>query len=393
MLVGYGTQKKREISGSVTSLTTKEFNKGVSSNAADLLQGKVAGLVITKGSGDVTSDATVRLRGTSSLTGSSAPFVVIDGVPGGDLNSIAPQDIESISILKDASSAAIYGSRSASGVILITTKKGSASHSRISYETYVAFDKVTNKPKMLNGAEWRKYAADNNKDITGLDLGANTDWFGEILRTGVTQSHSLSLSGGAGTQNYAASVSFMDRQGVVKGNDMSRVNARFSINQHAIKDKLLMSFTANAVMGDNSPSDSVNFILAYNTLPVAPVKLADGTWYDSKDFDQGNPVRNIELNRRKNKINQFYGNFKTEYEIIKGLKVSASAFRERKTNDWGIYNNSTTQRGRVDQGYAQRESKLWDRSLYEYTAMYQKSMNGSHNISALAGYSWEENNY
>jgi iron complex outermembrane receptor protein len=393
IVVGYGTLRKQEISGSVTSMTSKEFNKGVTSNAADLMQGKVAGLVITRGSGDVTSNATVRLRGTSSLTGSSAPFVVIDGVPGGDLNTVAPQDIESISILKDASSAAIYGSRSGSGVILITTKKGSASGPTINYDTYLAYDKVSNKPKVLTAAQWRQYATDNNKDITGLDLGANTDWFGEILRTGITQSHSLSVSGGAGTQNYTASVTYMDRQGVVKGNDMNRLNVRFATNQHALKDKLLLSFTGNAVMEDNNPSDSVNFILAYNDIPVAPVILPDGTWWDSQDFDQGNPVRNIALNKRHNKFNQFYGNFKAEYEFIKGLKVSANFFSERKTNDWGVYYNSTTEQGRTSQGFAQRESKLWDRNLYEYTATYQKSIHGEHNISALAGYSWEEDNY
>jgi iron complex outermembrane receptor protein len=393
VVVGYGTQSKREISGSVTNLTSKQFNKGLTSNAADLLQGKVAGLVITKGTGDVTSDATVRLRGTSSLTGSSTPFVVIDGVPGGDLNSVAPQDIESISILKDASSAAIYGSRSASGVILITTKKGSVTNTRINYESYVAVDKVTNKPDMLNGAEWRKYAADNNKNIDGMDLGADTDWFGEILRTGVTHNHNLSLSGGSGNHNYMASVAYMDRQGVVKGNEMNRTNARFSFNQRGINDKLLVSFTGNAVMGENSPTETQNFILAYNTIPVVPVKLADGSWYDSKDFDQGNPVRNIELNKRQNKSNQFYGNFKADLELIKGLNLVASAYQERRTNDWGRYDNSTTERGRNAQGYAQRESRVWDRTLFEYTANYQKSVKDIHNIGLLAGYSWEKNSY
>ncbi len=393
VVVGYGTQSRREISGSVTNITSRDFNKGLASNAADLLQGKVAGLVITKGNGDITSDATVRLRGTSSLTGSSAPFVVIDGVPGGDLNSVAPQDIESISILKDASSAAIYGSRSASGVILITTKKGSVTNTRVSYEGYVAVDQVTNKPKMLTGDQWRKYAADNNKNIAGMDLGANTDWFGEILRTGITHNHNLSLSGGAGNHNYIASVAYMDREGVVKGNEMKRTNARFSFNQRAINDKLLVSFTGNAVMGQNSPTETQNFILAYNTIPVVPVKLADGSWYDSQDFDQGNPVRNIELNKRLNKSNQFYGNFKADFEVVKGLNLTASAFQERRTNDWGRYDNSTTERGRNAQGYAQREAKVWDRTLFEYTAKFQKSINDVHNIGLLGGYSWEQNSY
>jgi len=391
--IGYGTQTKREISGSVTNVSAKDFNKGVATSAADLLQGKVAGLNINTGSGDVTSGPTIRLRGTSSLTGSSSPFVVIDGVPGGDLNTVAPQDIESISILKDASSAAIYGSRSASGVILITTKKGMKGNTKVSYEGYYGMDQVTNKPKLLTGAEWRKYAKDNNKDITGMDLGANTDWFGEIMRKGVTQNHSLSFSGGGEDHNYMASASYMDVQGVVKGNSLNRYNFRFSFNQFALNNKLQISFTGNAVMGDNSPNDNENFILAYNTIPVVPVKLASGAWYENTDFDQGNPVHNITLNRRDNKENKFYANVKADLEIIKGLNFTASGFRERNTNDWGEYFNSTTQEGRNSIGYAQRQSNLWDKSLFETTLRYKKSFNEKHNITALAGYSWEQNDW
>jgi len=391
--IGYGTQTKREVSGSVTNITTKEFNKGVVSNASDLLQGKVAGLNITNSSGDVTSGSTIRLRGTSSLTGESSPFVVIDGVPGGDLNSVAPQDIESISILKDASSAAIYGSRSASGVILITTKKGMKGNTKVNYEAYMGINNVTNKPKLLNGAEWRKYAVDNNKSTTGMDLGADTDWFGEILRTGVIQNHSLSFSGGGDDHSYMASATYLDEKGVVKGNSMNRFNFRFSFNQSALNNKLQLSFTGNAVIGDNSPTDNQNFVLAYNMIPVVPVKLANGQWHDNTDYDQGNPVRNIELNKRDNKENKLYANVKADLEIIKGLNYTISGFRERNTNDWGLYNNSTTQAGRNSLGYAQRQSKLWDRSLFETTLRYKKSFNNIHNITALAGYSWEQSDY
>ena len=393
--IGYGTQTKREISGSVTNVSAKDFNRGVATNAADLLQGKVAGLNINTGSGDVADGGknTIRLRGTSSLTGSSSPFVVIDGVPGGDLSTVAPQDIESISILKDASSAAIYGSRSASGVILITTKKGMKGNTKVSYAGYVGMDEVTNKPKLLNGAEWRKYAADNNKSITGMDMGADTDWFGEIMRTGVTQNHNLSFSGGGEDHNYMASASYMDVQGVVKGNSMNRFNFRFSFNQFALDNKLQISFTGNAVMGDNSPSETQNFILAYNTIPVVPVKLANGEYYENTDFDQGNPVHNIALNKRDNKENKFYANVKADLEILKGLNFTASGFRERNTNDWGLYNNSTTERGRNAIGYAKRESSLWDKSLLETTLRYKASFNEVHNITALAGYSWEQNDY
>jgi len=143
-VVGYGTQQKRAISGSVSNVTEKNFNAGITRTAADFIQGKVAGLTITTSTGDVTAEQSMRLRGTSSLTGSSEPFVVIDGVPGLSLNSVAPQDIESISVLKDASAAAIYGSRSASGVILITTKKGVQNRTTVDYNVYGAIDVVSN---------------------------------------------------------------------------------------------------------------------------------------------------------------------------------------------------------------------------------------------------------
>ena len=150
IVVGYGTQQKRAISGSVTKVAEKDFNAGITRTAADFIQGKVAGLTITTSTGDVTAEQTIRLRGTSSLTGSSEPFVVIDGVPGLSMNSVAPQDIESISVLKDASAAAIYGSRSASGVILITTKKGMQNKTTVDYNGYVAFDVLSNKPDVLD---------------------------------------------------------------------------------------------------------------------------------------------------------------------------------------------------------------------------------------------------
>jgi len=158
VVVGYGEQRRREITGSVTNVSAAEFNKGVVRDAADLLQGKVAGLQITTPSGDVNDGARLRLRGVSTLQNDQGPFIVIDGIPGGDLQTVAPQDIESISVLKDASSAAIYGSRSAGGVILITTKRGSAMKPTVSYDGYLAVSSLANKPDLLTADEWRNYA-------------------------------------------------------------------------------------------------------------------------------------------------------------------------------------------------------------------------------------------
>jgi len=187
VVVGYGTQTRREITGSVANVSEKDFNKGLTKDAADLLQGKVAGLSITSASGDLNDSPTIRLRGVNTLQRDNGPFIVIDGVPGGDLNSVAPQDIESISVLKDASPAAIYGSRSAGGVILITTKRGSASAQRISYDGYVAISTAANKPEMLSAQDWRNYVTENGlqEQAAAFDrYNADTNWFDEILRTG-----------------------------------------------------------------------------------------------------------------------------------------------------------------------------------------------------------------
>lgn len=177
--IGYGTQTRKEITGSVANVSEENFNKGVNRDASDLLQGKVAGLQITSGSGDVTRSSQIRLRGTSTLQNDQGPMIVIDGVPGGDMSTVSPSDIESISVLKDASSAAIYGSRAAGGVILITTKRGSGAKTQINYDGYVTMDKVANKPDMLNASEWRDVNKQLGSDISQYDkYNADTDWFG-----------------------------------------------------------------------------------------------------------------------------------------------------------------------------------------------------------------------
>ena len=390
--IGYGTQTKREISGSVTNISEKNFNKGVTRTGVDLLKGKVAGLTITSGSGDVTKDQTIRLRGTSSLNASSQPFIVVDGVPGMSLNSVSPQDIESISVLKDASAAAIYGSRSASGVILITTKKGQRNQSTTEYDGYIAVDNVTNVPELLNAQEWRDYASKNSINTSGLDKGGNTDWFDEIMRTGITQNHSLSLSGSTKSSNYRASISYLNQEGVVKDNVLERYNARMSFNQKALNDKLDLTFTGVMTQRNYSPTDTRNFVLAYNMIPVYPVKNDDGTWYDNQEYDQGNPVRNIEYNKRENKNSLYFGNIKADLDIFEGLKASLNVLKQRETNDYSQYYDSQTERGRNDIGYAQRNSWTSDKKLLETTLNYKKVIE-NHNMNFLAGYSYEDNYY
>ncbi len=387
--IGYGTQQKREVTGSISNISEDEFNQGLTQNAVDLLKGKVAGLTITNGSGDVTSGQTIRLRGTSSLTGSSQPFVVIDGVPGLSLSSVAPQDIESISVLKDASAAAIYGSRSASGVILVTTKGGRYNQSVVEYDGYVAISNVTNVPDVLTAQEWRDYASANNINTEGLDRGANTDWFDAIMRQGVSQNHNVSLSGGGKSSSYRASINYLNQEGVMKDNFLERYNGRLTFNQRALDNRLNITFTGAMTINENSPTDGRNFVLAYNMIPVAPIKNEDGTWFDTQEYDQGNPVRNQEYNKQLNKYSLLFGNIFAELTIADGFTAGIRLHKERETNDYGQYLNSETERGRNDQGYAQRNNWTRDKQLLETTLNYDK-MFGDHKITLLGGYSYED---
>lgn len=393
VVVGYGTQKKSEISGSVVSLTTKDFNRGVSVNATDLIQGKVSGMYIVKSGGDVTSGSTMRIRGINSLSGGNSPLVVIDGIPGGNLNSVAPQDIESISVLKDASASAIYGSRSGAGVVIITTKKGSASRTQVDYEAYAGVDVLANKPELVNAAEWRKYVQEKGIDPAPYDKGANTDWFEEITRRAFTQSHALSLSGGGNSHNYRASLNYLNRQGVVRDNSLERWNGRILFEQRALNDRLKLTFVGSGSNWDENMTEYYNFVLAYNMLPVSPVFNSDGTYFNPQGYDMGNPRQNQDLNTRLNQNVLYNGNIKAELDLGKGFSLGANAFKQRRQKIWGLYYNSITERGRNDQGYAQRDAEQWNQSLFEGMLNYKGTFGDYHNLTGIIGYSWEEGTY
>ena len=394
--IGYGTQTRRQITGSVANVSEENFNKGLTRDASDLLQGKVAGLTITSGSGDVTRGSQIRLRGTSTLQNDQGPMIVIDGVPGGDMSTVAPDDIESISVLKDASSAAIYGSRAAGGVILITTKRGSGSKTQVSYNGYVTIDNVANKPDLLNAQEWRDANKQLGNDISVFDkYNADTDWFDEILRTGFSQSHSLSLSGGSSKSNYRASYTFLDRNGISRDNSMTRHNFRFQFQQRAINDRLRISLTGSASLTDMSMPNGTNFIHAYVMSPVLPVYNPDGTYMTAfnAEYDQGNPVQNMELNYRNRSNNYFYGQGDIQFEIIEGLNAKVSLYKSRNAGNYSRWDDPRTSIGLGNNGLAQRSSNTSNRELMEWTLEYDKTFNEVHKVNALLGYSWENNEF
>ncbi len=394
--IGYGTQTRREITGSVANVSEENFNQGLTRDASDLLQGKVAGLMITTGSGDISRDSQIRLRGTSTLQNDEGPLIVIDGVPGGDLSTVAPQDIESISVLKDASSAAIYGSRAAGGVILITSKRGSGTRTQVTYNGYVAIDQMSNKPDLMDADQWRAYAATTDQDPSVYDqYGANTDWFDELTRTGISHNHSVSLSGGGSKNNYRASFNYLDRNGIMRDNDMQRMNFRFQFQQRALQDRLRIGLTGSTTLRDFRRPHWDNFMLAYNMLPVYPVYNPDGTYFTkvNDEFDQGNPVQIQDLNEDRNKGLNFFGVGDIQYTVIDGLNIRANLYTSRNYDERMRYQNFETKPGKSDHGYAQKETRGRFRNLMEWVADYEKAFgnNGEHKVQGMAGYSWEEN--
>ena len=404
--IGYGTQTRKEITGSVANVSQENFNKGVNRDAADLLQGKVAGLQITSGSGDVTRDSQIRLRGTSTLQNDQGPMIVIDGVSGGDMSTISPSEIESISVLKDASSAAIYGSRAAGGVILITTKRGSGAKTTINYDGYLTVSGVANKPDMLNAQEWREINKQLGNDISVYDkYNADSDWFDALLRTGVSQNHSLSLSGGSSKSNYRASYTYLDRKGIARDNWMKRHSFRFQFQQRAINDRLRIGLTGAGTLTDSQGTFGDYFIAAYNNPPVIPIYNEDGTYFTGNDnaYNQGNMVKAQDENYKLKKNNYFYGQGDLQFEIIQGLNVKANLYKSRFSSDnsnWESPDNalgggSGNSLGDSSNGYARRSNFSWDRELMEWTANYNRAFGAEekHKLDALLGYSWESNAY
>ena len=396
--IGYGTQTRKEITGSVANVSEENFNKGVTRDASDLLQGKVAGLTITSGSGDVTRNSQIQLRGTSTLQNDQGPMIVIDGVPGGDMSTVSPTDIESISVLKDASSAAIYGSRAAGGVILITTKRGAGSKTQVNYDGYVTASTVANKPDMLNAQEWRDANKELGNDISIYDgYTADTDWFGAMMRTSISQNHSLSLSGGTSKSNYRASYTYMDRNGIARDNWMKRHSFRFQFQQRALNDKLRIGLTGSTTLTDMQMPFADDYILAYNMLPVYPVYNEDGSYFTgaNKEYDQGNPVQNQDQNYKKNSNIYFYGQGDIQYTIIDGLTAKVNLYKSRFSSDYSEWQDPQNSRGDDDNGSAVRQNRTWDRELMEWTANYNKAFGNEeqHKIDAIIGYSWETNKY
>ena len=392
VVVGYGTMRRKDVTSSITTVNAKDLDKGVYTDPAQMLQGKVAGLVISS-SGDPNGSSSITLRGSSSLREGEAmqPYYVIDGIPGMDISMVAPDDIESIDVLRDATATAIYGSKAANGVIIITTKKGAEGKTNVSYNGYVAFDNALKTLDMASAAELRA-----SGEVVE-DEGANTDWQDEVLRTGVSHNHNLSISGGNKQTKYIASLNYIDHDGVIRGTEMNRVNGRALITTKVLKDRLTLSAGINAMRGVHKGvpvgqrGESVLDAMNYYS-PTNPVRNEDGSWFKSDIGSQNyNPLSmiNEDSNEFEWRRMQYIG--KASLDIIDGLVLNANYSYNSKQKVYSYYNSSLSQLPYGGtKGKAHRDTRLGHDQTFETYLNYDLTLAKVHKLSLMAGYSWEE---
>ena len=394
VVVGYGTMRRKDVTSSITTVNAKDLNKGVFTDPAQMLQGKVPGLVVSS-TADPNGSPTITLRGASTLrSGAMSPYYVVDGIPGVDISIVAPDDIESIDVLRDATATAIYGSKAANGVIIITTKKGAEERTNVTYNGYVAFDHILKTYDMCNADELRQYAKEHN--VTLKDGGANVDWQDEVLRTGISHNHNVGITGGNGTTNYMISANLMKREGVIKMTGMDRFNTRALVSTKTLKDHLTLSLGINSMyakhFGVPSGSEGASVLDAMNYYsPTNPVRNADGTWTLGAGSKNYNPLALMEENKSETvwKRNQFIG--KAALELWKGFFWNVNYSWNNYQSTYSAYNTRNSQLEGIGNknGQATRNTYFGREQTFETYLNYDFKV-GKSKWGLMAGYSWEE---
>ena len=398
VVVGYGTAKRKDLTGSVAQVTAKEFNAGVNPNPLQAIQGKVAGLVITAPSGDPTQNPTVRLRGYTSLAGGSDPLYVVDGMIGVPINTISPADIESMDVLKDASAAAIYGSRAANGVILITTKRGKAGKTTVTFNNYVGVSTISRQYDVLDAQGYRdavskiKGAASLNDKQRFPDGNFNTDWTKEVTQNGTVNNHDIAIAGGLPTFSYRGSVNYINQNGIIKNTALDRITGRINLDQKAFDNRLNIQYNLS-YSETNKKYDSGIIGRAVTFLPTLPVRNADGSYYEvGGSFDLFNPVAMLE-NIINNGVQRYLqGGMNLRYEILDGLTVGVNGQLQRDNTVNNFYTNPAIKAYAANNGRASRNFSEDNNRLLELTANYTKGFGSdpNNNFSLLAGYSYQQ---
>lgn len=396
VVIGYGTQKKADVTSSVASVKAKDFNTGSVIDAGQLVQGKVAGLSISLPSGDPNGSTTVMLRGTSSLMGSSTPLVLVDGVPG-SLSTVAPEEIESIDVLKDGSATAIYGTRGTNGVIIITTKSGSReSAPSIEYNGYLSTSYQAKKADFLNADELRSRLAEgwSPSGADDKDYGASVDWLKEVSRTALSHNHDLTFRGGSKTVSYIASLNYQNRQGTLKKTNGKNIRANLELTHRMFNDKLTTTIMliASELKYPYGVSNGTVYRDACIQNPTQPIYDENGKYVERNVYFYDNPVslQNENIGSARNRNIRFTGTM--VYRPFEDLMLKGSVTRKGQNSMNGYYQTkehpSTTENGL--NGYAYRYSSDYIYNNVELTADWHHQF-GKNNIEAIAGYSYEDN--
>jgi TonB-dependent starch-binding outer membrane protein SusC len=390
VVVGYGKQSKKDVTGSVSTIAASDMNKGVYSSPAQMLQGKVPGLSITR-SGDPTSSPAITLRGPSTLRTGAAmePFYVIDGVPGAAIEAVAPDDIVNIDVLRDASSTAIYGSRAANGVIMVTTRRAKTGQSYFNYNAYAAIENVSNSIKMLSADELRAYLTNIGK-VPFDDNGGNTNWEKEVTRTGISQNHNLSFGGGTQNTIYGASLNYLDDQGIIKTSSLDRWTVRMNIEQKALNNKVTFGLNlTNSVTNKNFVRSEV-FANMLKYLPTVSVYKADGTFFENtQNSNYYNPVGLLNNETQNQKVINQLANVTLKVNLLPSLTYNANVSLQNTELQYNQYSKQASTMHLGANGYAVRSEYANKTTLAENYLTFDKTF-AKHNIKVLAGYSWQE---
>lgn len=395
VVIGYGTQRKGDVTSAVASVKSENFVKGFAKDAGQLIQGKVAGLAVTTPSGDPNANTQISLRGNSTLMSSTSPLVLIDGIPG-SLNTVSPEDIESIDVLKDGSAAAIYGTRGTNGVVLITTRKKGTRPATLSYDGYASIQTIARKMEFLNADDYRRLLAEGFFVPTANEkwnYGTTTDWLDEITRTPLSHTHNLTLQGGSAQTNYVASVNVRQWQGLFNRSENQQLIGRVDINHSMLDNKL--KFNLNVIGRNRKFFAAPNYAYIYRQAiirnPTDSVYTYDGKWReDPNGYNYDNPVRPIEEVDGESRATELRFNGNIIYSPLKDFNIKL-LLSGSKTSELTGYFETYDHRASVinnRKGYGSRGAGHFMDNLLELTADYSKTFSG-HKFTVLGGYSYQ----
>jgi TonB-linked SusC/RagA family outer membrane protein len=389
VVVGYGTQTRNEITSAITKIDTSQFRQSGSRNALDLLIGKVAGLQITRTGGtNPNSGVGVQLRGVTSIQGAASPLIIVDGIPGGNLDLLQQDDIESFSILKDGSAAAIYGTRANAGVIIVTTKKGRRGPSRFDYNSFVRTETLVKRPDFMTAAQYRERLASGQ--VTGTDYGGDTDYFRELInKNNVSHNHNFAVSGGGESSFYRAAVNFRDVQGFAKENSRKEYGLRLSLTQTGLDNKLTAQFNVAANFNNANLLGGGGWENVLTRNPTESYYNPDGSYKFTRNIT--NEIARLEQERNTLQQQTSSVDGKLDYLVLPGLKASVFGAHVRNWTIGSEYRDKASQNSvenaeAPNGGYAAKNTNLNQNFNVEPTLEYSTIIGANHKITGIAGY-------